>query len=181
MNLRMKGIHFALCAALLLAACEREERPFRVMPAATSRLGTERLSDLEPGPRTPDPEVRHRYAGNAWGISEGQQLYNWYNCSGCHFQGGGGIGPPLMDQRWIYGNQPENIFATIVEGRPNGMPSYRGKLTDDQVWKLVAYVRSLGGLPHQSALPGRPDHMRGKDEGVPNYPEPPLRAPAEHR
>jgi hypothetical protein len=30
----------------------------------------------------------------------------------------------------------------------------------------------LGGLPDQSALPGRPDHLHAKDEGVPNYPDP---------
>ena len=56
------------------------------------------------------------------------------------------MGPPLMDDEWIYGSEPENIFATIVEGRPNGMPSFRGRIPDYQVWQLVAYVRSMSGL-----------------------------------
>ena len=44
------------------------------------------------------------------------------NCAGCHFNGGGGMGPPLMDNIWIYGDSIENIGASIREGRPNGMP-----------------------------------------------------------
>jgi cytochrome c oxidase cbb3-type subunit 3 len=53
------------------------------------------------------------------------------------------MGPPLMDNVWIYGDSIENIAATIREGRPNGMPSFRGFLPDEQIWQLAAYVRSL--------------------------------------
>lgn len=169
-----------LVAVALLAGCEREERRFRSLPASNVRPEAARMGDLQPGPPTPNREAANPYIKNAPGIADGQQYYMQMNCVGCHFHGGGGIGPALMDERWIYGGDPENIFSSIVEGRPNGMPSYRGKMTDDQVWKLVAYVQSLGGLPDQSALPGRPDHMRAKDEGVPMYPKPPLDAPAEH-
>ena len=83
------------------------------------------------------------------------------NCVGCHFHGGGGIGPPLMDEKWIYGSDPSQIFATIVESRPNGMPSFRGKLNDDQVWKIAAYVRSLSGQVRKDVAPGRDDDMSG--------------------
>ncbi len=169
-----------LIALLLLTGCPREERRFRSAPAANARPGAVRVSGLQPGPPTPGLVVANPYIKNAAAISEGMELYSQMNCVGCHFHGGGGIGPPLMDDKWIYGSDPENIFSTIVEGRPNGMPSYRARVTDDQVWKLVAYVQSLGGLPDQSALPGRPDHLRAKDEGVPNYPKPPLSGAAEH-
>jgi cytochrome c oxidase cbb3-type subunit 3 len=91
------------------------------------------------------------------------------NCSGCHFQGGGGIGPPLMDSEWIYGSEPENIFETIVEGRPNGMPSFRGKLGNDQIWQLVAYVRSMSGLLPKDVASGRNDDMqvRSQEQSTP--------------
>jgi cytochrome c oxidase cbb3-type subunit 3 len=69
------------------------------------------------------------------------------------------MGPPLMDDRWIYGSEPQNIYATIVEGRPNGMPSFRSKVPDSQVWQLVAYVRALGGLARKDVAPGRNDDM----------------------
>jgi cytochrome c oxidase cbb3-type subunit 3 len=71
------------------------------------------------------------------------------------------MAPPLIDNKWIYGSQPQQIFATIVEGRPNGMPSFRGKIPDHQVWQLVAYVRSMSGLGTSGASPGRSDNMAG--------------------
>ena len=61
---------------------------------------------LQPGPPTRHVAVRGPYEGNAYAVSEGKRLYNQFNCSGCHFQGGGGIGPPLMDAEWIYGSAP---------------------------------------------------------------------------
>jgi cytochrome c oxidase cbb3-type subunit 3 len=69
-----------------------------------------------------------------------------------------------MDSQWIYGSQPENIFQTIVEGRPNGMPSFRGKLGTDQVWQLVAYVRSMSGLLPKDVAPGRNDDMQVRSQ-----------------
>ena len=53
------------------------------------------------------------------------------------------MGPPLMDNNWIYGDSIENIGASIREGRPNGMPAFRGSLPDEQIWQLAAYARSL--------------------------------------
>jgi cytochrome c oxidase cbb3-type subunit 3 len=52
-----------------------------------------------------------------------------------------------MDDEWIYGSSPQNVFWAIIEGRPQGMPAFGGKIAEDQVWRLVAYVRSLSGLP----------------------------------
>lgn len=72
------------------------------------------------------------------------------------------MGPALMDDEWIYGSLPNQIFASIAEGRPNGMPSWRYRLTNDQIWKLVAYVRSLSGLTPKGARPARDDHMMVK-------------------
>lgn len=171
----------ALSAALLaLTSCEREERRFREMPSAAARRNSERLVDLVPGPYTADIAVRNPYDRNAFAISEGKRLFRWYNCVGCHANGGGGMGPPLMDERWIYGSDPENIFATIVEGRPNGMPSFRGKIPEYQVWQLVAYVRSLSGNVPKDAAGGRSDHMqtRKQEQALPDLKT--EREPARH-
>ena len=78
-------------------------------------------------------------------MSEGQRLYTWFNCVGCHAHGGGGMGPALMDDEWIYGSDPAQIFSTIIEGRPNGMPTFGGKVNAQEAWQLVAYVRSMSG------------------------------------
>jgi len=72
------------------------------------------------------------------------------------------MGPALMDDKWLYGSRPQDIFTTIVEGRPNGMPSFRDRIPEQQVWQLVAYVRSLSSLTPKGARPGRNDHMSVK-------------------
>ncbi|HEX8170618.1 MAG TPA: c-type cytochrome [Thermoanaerobaculia bacterium] len=172
MSSRFDRAALALAAAGLIAltACEREERRFREMPPAAARRNTERLVDLVPGPYTTDIRVKNPYERNAFALSEGKRLFRWYNCSGCHSNGGGGMGPPLMDERWIYGSDPEQIFATIQEGRPNGMPSFRGKIPEYQIWQLVAYVQSLSGQVPKDAAGGRSDHMqvRKQEQALPD-------------
>jgi cytochrome c oxidase cbb3-type subunit 3 len=81
--------------------------------------------------------------GNPEAIEIGRQLYTSFNCNGCHFNGGGGMGPPLMDNKWIYGGSMEQIASSIREGRPAGMPSFRAMVQGDTVYKLAAYVQSL--------------------------------------
>ena len=152
----------AMALAIALGGCEREERRFRAVPPAATDQGPFTKSELQPGATVDVTTVINPYAGNAYALSEGKRLYGWMNCVGCHANGGGAIGPPLMDKLWIYGSEPENIFATIVEGRPNGMPSFRGKLATEHVWQLVAYVRSLSGMGPKAARPGRADGMAVK-------------------
>jgi len=159
---KLKALAYPIAAAFFLSACEREQRRFREPPPAATAIESIRLSDLQPGTPTPLPPFANPYEENAYALSEGQRLFSWYNCVGCHFQGGGGIGPPLMDDRWIYGSEPQNIFATIVQGRPNGMPAFGGKIPAYQVWQLAAYVRSMSGLVPKAAAPGRNDAMSVK-------------------
>ncbi len=90
------------------------------------------------------------YYNNADAVNTGKRLFQQYNCSGCHSNGGGGMGPDLMDDVWIYGGRLEQIHQTLEEGRPNGMPSWGGKVPDEQLWQLSAYVRSLS-LPETLA------------------------------
>ena len=151
----------AFIILLCLGSCKREERGFRVTPPPSGRVQTVRLTELQPGPAQPPEKTLNEYEENAYAVSEGKRLYEQMNCVGCHFHGGGGIGPPLMDARWIYGGDPSQVFSTIVQGRPNGMPSFRNKLNDDQVWKIAAYVRSLSGQVSKDVAPARSDDMSG--------------------
>ena len=152
-----------IVAIALLVSCEREERDFRVEPPQADRINSKQLSTLQPGEQLPQQIVVNEYEENAFALSEGKRLFSQMNCTGCHANGGGGIGPALMDAKWSYGSQPDQIFATIVEGRPNGMPSFHGKLPDYQVWQLAAYVRSLSGQVPRDAAPGRNDNMQVKE------------------
>lgn len=164
----LRCLKFGAVVVLLagvLCACEREERRFTEDPAASQAPNSIALSGLQPGTTTGAQESPYEY--NAYAIAQGKQLFEWFNCSGCHAQGGGAIGPALMDAQWIYGDQPQNIFSTIVEGRPNGMPSFRGRIPTQQVWQLVAYVRSLSGLVPKTNASTRGDHM---NERIPQQP-----------
>ena len=148
----------SLVTLVALAACRREERRFRESPPSVVPTGV-RVSVLQPGLSLDTTHVANPYESSAYAQSEGQRLFAWYNCSGCHSNGGGGMGPPLMDDKWIYGSAPEQIFSTIMEGRPNGMPSFAGRIPTPQVWQLVTYVRSLGGLTPASGRSSRVEHM----------------------
>jgi cytochrome c oxidase cbb3-type subunit III len=144
--------------ALLTAGCDREQRRFSE-PGGNAITLTTPLSDIRAGGPAVTTSVRSPYDENAYAIGEGQRLFEWFNCSGCHAHGGGAIGPPLMDDKWIYGKAPEQIYSTIVQGRPNGMPSFGARIPAQQVWQLVAYVRSLSGELPKTASPSRPDAM----------------------
>lgn len=67
-----------------------------------------------------------------------------------------------MDAEWLYGSHPEQIYSSIVQGRPNGMPSFAGKIPDYQVWEFVAYVRSLSGQLPSDVAPDRSDEIQVK-------------------
>jgi cytochrome c oxidase cbb3-type subunit 3 len=159
----------SLLAALALLACAREERRFTEIAAFSAPASGRAHSGLYPAwpsgdgelPRNAQVPSEGLYDYNAAAIGDGKHLFIAFNCNGCHAQGGGGEGPPLMDPRWRYGSEPGNVFASIVEGRPNGMPAFRGKPTQQQVWQLVAYVRALGGIVALDAQPGRSDSLSG--------------------
>lgn len=152
-----------------LPACSREKRDSRPSPARVAVYGNAaRESDLAPGGAQSQQQVGNPYENNAYAISEGQRLYNWYNCSGCHFNGGGGIGPPLIKTEWIYGGEPANIFDTIVKGRPNGMPAWGGRIPEYQIWQLVAFVRSMNGKESSAATPARSDAIEPAPDTITN-------------
>jgi cytochrome c oxidase cbb3-type subunit 3 len=166
----------AVGALVLLLGCEREQRRFSDVAPSAGRPDPVRQSELSPGGPTPAAAVRGPYDGNAWAVGEGKRLYQAYNCVGCHANGGGGMGPPLMDDTWIYGSEPQNVHATIVEGRPNGMPAFGGKIPDQQIWQLVAYVRSMSGQIRADVRPGRDDHMQVMESEQARRPETPTTA-----
>jgi cytochrome c oxidase cbb3-type subunit 3 len=170
---------FIIALSFFLISCEREHRRFGESPPPANSASDVRQSDLQPGEPQPRAEVKNEYEKNAYAVSEGKRLFEWYNCSGCHSHGGGGMGPPLMDAEWIYGSNPENIYSTIVEGRPNGMPSFGGKIGSQEIWELVAYVRSLSGLLPKDVSGGRDDNMAAKpaEQSMPR--QKPVSKPAE--
>lgn len=143
---------------VLTLACEREARRYQELPAAANRETAVRVSPLEPGMAQMQAPIQSPYQDNAWGMAEGKRLYGVYNCAPCHaVNGGGAIGPALIDDKWIYGAQPDQIYATISQGRPDGMPSFGGHITTQQIWQLVAYVQAMAGQVKATSAPSRND------------------------
>jgi cytochrome c oxidase cbb3-type subunit 3 len=152
-----------LMVGSLLTGCEREDRPLRseaVQSEDSERIALSSNAPGEGGPQERKTGTRGEYEKVAFHVSQGKKLFTWFNCSGCHANGGGGSGPALMDDVWIYGSSIENIAASIREGRPNGMPTFRGRINNLQLWQIVAYVRSLSGLTPPDTWTVRNDHMQ---------------------
>jgi cytochrome c oxidase cbb3-type subunit 3 len=90
-------------------------------------------------------QLANPFEGDARKAAEGGALFVSYNCADCHgAEGSGAMGPSLADGRWHFGGTAGAVFQSIYEGRPDGMPSWGGRIPDDQIWRLVAYVQSLG-------------------------------------
>lgn len=83
-------------------------------------------------------------------------------CKDCHGEGVGvaGRGPSLIDGWWRHGPDAVSIFISIRDGRPEGMPTFRAKLTTNQVWELTGYVQTLGAMTASAAAPGRSDEKQ---------------------
>jgi cytochrome c oxidase cbb3-type subunit 3 len=163
----------------LLAACEREDRNFRPSQMGTQSEPQIMMGSLSPGgqPSSPPSSGEGRqYEANAYQVAQGKTNFAQFNCNGCHANGGGGSGPALMDDKWIYGGSIDNIAQTIREGRPNGMPSFRKILTEEQVWQLAAYVRSLSGNVSKDVAPGRNDDLNPHPAESRLPPQPPANA-----
>jgi len=100
---------------------------------ASDRAGAAQTSD-----RLSDPQF----------IAEGAKLFA-PNCGNayCHGTGGLGGGAPQLRDRGI---EPAYAFKSISNGLPGTpMPAFQSVLSDEQIWKLVAFIVSDG-----KTLPG---------------------------
>ncbi|HEX3598462.1 MAG TPA: c-type cytochrome [Polyangiaceae bacterium] len=144
MSGRLASYVIACCAAL---ACSRQIRDLDA---------SGQMPDI--GRSAPQPAVVERK--NAYALSEGQRLYTWFNCNGCHgLSGGGAIGPALRDAAWIYGGTPGAVYTSIVAGRSNGMPAFGFRMPRFEARQLAAYVLSLANAVPVDVAPGRADSM----------------------
>lgn len=156
------GLSGGAAAIVVALACQRVDQPSlrgaEQGPTVHSQVNAGALDSapgVDPGihPQVAIGDVHNPYAGNAGAAAEGRQLFVQYNCSGCHGgRAGGGMGPSLRDSAWIYGNSDAQIYDSIFEGRPNGMPTWGAKISADQIWKVIAYLRTLG-TPHEPDAP----------------------------
>ena len=92
----------------------------------------------------------------------GEQIFTAAGCAGCHTfapaGSNGTIGPSLDELAAAAGDREPgksaeeyvresltNPEAFLVEGFGNAMPSFEGRLTDEQIQALVDYLLQTGG------------------------------------
>ena len=151
----------ALVLVLALAGCGRGDvrggsttapRPAQVPPDST-------LSSIPLGAPPGQPvsiasTIRNPFEGDGAAVQQGKDLFASMNCVYCHGnQASGLMGPSLQDGAWRYGGTPAEIYNSIHDGRPKGMPAFGQRLPPAEIWKIVAYVESLGAA-EPPATPG---------------------------
>jgi len=104
------------------------------------------VSGIYPGGNSSglEPDMQNPLKNDPDAVARGMQDFANFNCSGCHMaNGGGGMGPALSNDTWIYRSSPANIYLSIAQGRSAGMPAFGAMLPDRTIWELVAYIQSL--------------------------------------
>ncbi len=147
-----------------LAHAGDHDSPGQTLPPATRAMAIP-LGDVPgaPGVRADLANgVVNPFENQPSAIQDGKILYQKMNCVYCHqFKGTGLIGPSLANGQWRYGGRPSEIFKSIYEGRPQGMPAWGEAMPTDKIWQVVAYIQSLGGtvpqnVNNQGDLPAKP-------------------------
>lgn len=160
----MTRVAAVLFGLLVLPGCDREKRDLRLDPPALEAFDA--VATLPNGiggaPPDIDAAMGKPYENNAYQLSQGKRLYEWFNCTGCHANGGGAAGPAFLDGWWRYGPDMVSIFVSIQDGRPHGMPAFRDKLTTDQIWQLAGYVQTIGMYSAKTASSSRNDEMQSR-------------------
>ncbi len=174
-GLRRGALALWLLLAVLAAGCHRAQgetsQPSKSQssPTAPADARTQAIMALPLGDVAGTAEnkaiVSNPYSHNPEAVQQGHELFVKMNCAGCHgYDAKGGMGPNLTDTYWRYGSVPALIFKSIYEGRPQGMPAWNPVLPPSEIWKIVAYIESLGGTlpPEQYEAWVQGDHPDAK-------------------
>jgi len=99
------------------------------------------------------------YRGDAAAIAEGKGVFEMI-CAACHKPDGSGlVGPSLIDPYWKYGDSDVDLYETVSEGRPMGMPPWKSQLGSEKIWKSLAYMQTLPKADEPGI--GAPDFTAG--------------------
>jgi cbb3-type cytochrome c oxidase subunit III len=83
-------------------------------------------------------------------IRKGEKMF-LQHCKMCHgAEAKGDIGPDLTDEEWKYGGSDSDIYTTVSNGRPGGMPGWGNKLGEEEIRNVIAYIRSLGQVSYST-------------------------------
>ena len=119
------------------------------------------MTPVQRADATPKSQLKNPYSdSDAAVVESGNQFYLKYACSGCHGgNGGGGMCPPLTNDIWVYGGDDDTLFRLVAYGTEalqakgysrKGTENVVGPMppmgqivqTDDELWRILAFVRS---------------------------------------
>jgi len=110
----------------------------QIKKAKEARLAAQAQQESEGTARPAHEEIRSTNL-----LDEGKKEYA-ARCAACHgVDGKGGIGPDLTSRKYKYGRSAPEVTASIVDGRPGGMPGFKNELSGEKVQGVVQYVLSL--------------------------------------
>lgn len=102
---------------------------------------------------TIDPELKDaqlKVAYDETNIDAGKAIFE-RNCTACHLgisaieknDRAPGAAPNLGNKEFHRGNTDGEIFCKISYGNGAGMPPYEKMISEDELWKIIAYLRSF--------------------------------------
>ena len=122
-----------------------EEYGVPLVPPAGGSGAANPNAQSEPAAPPPGPPKLNPFTGNADMVAEGRALYFEVGCQGCHGGGGGGgMATSVIDDAWTFGSDDEVLFRLVKGEIPEQtMPTVYSVLEDDEVWKILAFIRSV--------------------------------------
>jgi mono/diheme cytochrome c family protein len=148
-------------AGSALAADDASKQPQAAAPQSTPAPGGEAGSPSATAEKTGKGVLKSPYQDFAKVADEGHKKFMSAGCNGCHGgTGGGGMGPPLTNQVWVYGKDDDTLFRLVALGSDGlkkqgysrkGSENVVGPMppmgnvvkSDDDLWKIIAWIRSV--------------------------------------
>ena len=143
----MKVGFVLVCAVIFAVACNQAANTPNI--AKNVNAGNSSTNSTKPADPTLAPAVPP--VGE---VADGKKIYST-NCMICHQESGKGgkvtvegkqLEPDDLTNAKMKAKSDEKLTGYIVDGAPDdGMPAFKGKLTDDQIKAVVQHLRSLQG------------------------------------
>ena len=155
-----------LVLPLLLAACATGGGPAADQPAAPAAAATQSAAAAQPEPAGDTPAATEApaakpaaseaetssspvaaYLDDPEAITAGRRMFRAVCTGYCHSTQPGVTkdAPNLFDCDWRHGSEDADLFRVITKGVPDTeMLPFEGKIPDDTIWQVIAYVRSNG-------------------------------------
>lgn len=89
-----------------------------------------------------EPPAANPFAGDQDAIRTGMGLYR-LRCADCHGIDARGVRGPDLTQIWASGRTDQGVFDTVRDGVSGTAMQPVRRFRDDEVWKLLAYLRTL--------------------------------------